>query len=383
MMSNNMNNIFLKITCILAISCMVGCQSYQNSVQEISVCYNNTLASSSDLIDSISIIKPEVNGKKSIIGSIDRILLSEDGLFIVDRKNNQLSSFDLNGNFVKSTEHIIGNGRNEYVRILDASIDTSDSLIYIYCDAPYKIMTLNFKLDVINTYQLDDLFTEIAICGNNLYALCLNQERNRMELRKYEKKHPNGNYQLELIQEDYIQGVKGIGKSMTSGSRSLFVSMPFSNKIRKIDENGLVSDSSIDFGEMWFDYSESNNHKGTSFIDKNADRIWMLMNISSSDSTLLFNTNKTGLICSNMSGKAVVYSEIIDDDFPFTSTMVLPIGGKDGFVSMIVPCSMIMKYKEYCKKNNKELSINDTTYEQIINSFKESDNPLIVVAKIR
>lgn len=378
-----MNNIFLKITCILAISCIVGCQSYQNSLLEISVCYNNTIASSSDLIESFSIIKPELNGKGSIIGSIDRILLSEDGLFIVDRKNNRLSSFDFNGNFVKSTEHIIGNGKNEYVRILDASIDTSDSLIYIYCDAPYKIMTLNFKLDVIKTYQLDDLFSEIAICGNYLYALCLNLERNRIELRKYDKKHPTGNYQLELTQEDYIQGVKGIGKSMTSGRGSLFVSMPFSNRIRKIDENGLVSDSSIDFGEMWFDYSESKNHKATSFIDKNSDRIWMVMNISSSDSTLLFNTNKTGLICSDVSGEAVVYSEIIDDNFPFTSTMLLPIGGKDGFISMIVPCSVIMKYKDYCKKNNKELSFNDARYEQIINGFKESDNPLIVIAKIR
>lgn len=41
-----------------------------------------------------------------------------------------------------------GRGHNEYIRVIDASIDEKDKKLYVHCDAPYQMMIFDLDLNL-------------------------------------------------------------------------------------------------------------------------------------------------------------------------------------------------------------------------------------------
>ncbi len=360
---------------------LCSCASSHYVQNEIVVNDNADVTLSSDIMDGIRIVKPMSSDSKSVIGRVDRVLSLNENIYIVDRKNNKLLSFDIKGNFESSTEPLIGRGKMEYIRIMDATVDPMDSLIYIYCDASYKILVLDAALNVISSYSFDDLFYEIAISGNFLYALC--KSNDGFELRQYDKRHLDGKYKTLLSQTEIIHGVMGMGKSMNSDGNTCYVSMPFSNKFYKINNDIIESENVVDFGDLWFDYDKSKDMSGSLFIKHNSDKIWTIANIVSTDSLLLFNTNKAGLISVVNGTQATINEEIQNIEIPFTSTLIYPIGGVCGKMVMIVPNSTIINYQDYCTSHKIEISLNNKELNKLIKNYKYSDNPLLVITTIK
>lgn len=148
-----------------------SCISNQSLTDNITVTQTKDRLDISSLTDSIRIIKPSSSNPESIINRADRVLSMNDRIYIIDRASNKLFCFDYNGNFISSTEPIIGHGRMEYIRIMDAAVDPSNSMVYICCDAPYKIIKLDADLNALESFSFDDMFDEIAITGDCLYAI--------------------------------------------------------------------------------------------------------------------------------------------------------------------------------------------------------------------
>lgn len=373
-------NIFYVLMLLL---CMASCRTIQEPINEMVVDYIECIDKSS-LLDSTRVVKPSSMDSESIIGNVWRILASNDRIFIVDRKNNKLLCYDNDGNFIKSTESLIGKGKDEYIRIFDAAIDPNEGVLYVYFDAPYRMMTFDMNLNRINTYQLNEYYFEIAISGNSLYALCLSSDDNGMELRRFDKHNPCGEYQVLLTQNEFIKGIWGLGKWMTSDDKNCWVALPFSNKIYSIRDTKILSENSINFGDRWFDYGESKNLNLNSFFNYNDNKIWMIYNIVTSDSLLLFNTNEAGLVSAvKETRRAILNLELHDEEFPLVSSLIYPVGGLSNTVAMVVSPSLIKHYKEGAQKRNYKIELANKRNEQIINEYQESDNPLIVISKIK
>ena len=358
-----------------------SCISNQSLTDNITVTQTKDRLDISSLTDSIRIIKPSSSNPESIINRADRVLSMNDRIYIIDRASNKLFCFDYNGNFISSTEPIIGHGRMEYIRIMDAAVDPSNSMVYICCDAPYKIIKLDADLNALESFSFDDMFDEIAIAGDCLYAIYEGDDS--FELRQYNTRDLNGKSNTILKNNEIIHGVRSIGKSMSSDGRFCNVALPFSNKIYKVRENIIESETVIDFGSLWFDYEKSRSFGTNRFLDMNTDKAWIIMNTVVSDSLTLFTTNQTGIASIHANGQASTTFNVINSDFPFSSSLVYPLGGVYGTAVTVAENVHITRYKKICKEKGIDLSDDSDKTNKWIRDYTSTDNPILVIEYLK
>lgn len=358
-----------------------SCISNQSLTDNITVTQTKDRLDISSLTDSIRIIKPSSSNPESIINRADRVLSMNDRIYIIDRASNKLFCFDYNGNFISSTEPIIGHGRMEYIRIMDAAVDPSNSMVYICCDAPYKIIKLDADLNALESFSFDDMFDEIAITGDCLYAIYEGDDS--FELRQYNTRDLNGKYYTILKNAEIIHGVFSIGKSMNSDGRFCHVALPFSNKIYKIREGIIEKETTIDFGTFWFDYERSKNLGIDKFLDMNTDKAWIIMNTVVSDSLTLFNTNKAGVTSIHANGQASTTIDVINSGFPFSSSLIYPLGGVYGTAVTVAENVHITRYKKICKEKGIDLSDDSNKTNKWIRDYTSTDNPILVIEYLK
>ena len=369
-------------TCIaFCLALASSCISNQSLTDNITVTQTKDRLDISSLTDSIRIIKPSSSNPESIINRADRVLSMNDRIYIIDRASNKLFCFDYNGNFISSTEPIIGHGRMEYTRLMDATVDPSNSNVYIFCDATYKIIKLDADLNSLESFSFNDLFYEIAIAGDCLYAICKNEDS--FELRQYNTRDLNGKYNTILKNAEIIHGVFSIGKSMNSDGRSCHVALPFSNKIYKIREGIIEKETTIDFGTFWFDYERSKNLGIDKFLDMNTDKAWIIMNTVVSDSLTLFNTNKAGVTSIHANGQASTTIDVINSGFPFSSSLIYPLGGVYGTAVTVAENVHITRYKKICKEKGIDLSDDSDKTNKWIRDYTSTDNPILVIEYLK
>lgn len=369
-------------TCIaFCLALASSCISNQSLTDNITVTQTKDRLDISSLTDSIRIIKPSSSNPESIINRADRVLSMNDRIYIIDRASNKLFCFDYNGNFISSTEPIIGHGRMEYIRIMDAAVDPSNSMVYICCDAPYKIIKLDADLNALESFSFDDMFDEIAITGDCLYAIYEGDDS--FELRQYNTRDLNGKYNTILKNAEIIHGVFSIGKSMNSDGRSCHVALPFSNKIYKIREGIIEKETTIDFGTFWFDYERSKNLGIDKFLDMNTDKAWIIMNTVVSDSLTLFNTNKAGVTSIHANGQASTTIDVINSGFPFSSSLIYPLGGVYGTAVTVAENVHITRYKKICKEKGIDLSDDSDKTNKWIRDYTSTDNPILVIEYLK
>lgn len=358
-----------------------SCISNQSLTDIVEVTQSTETLDFASFTDSIRIIKPSSSNPESIINRADRVLSMNDRIYIADRAANKLMCFDHDGNFISSTKSIIGHGKMEYTRLMDATVDPSNSTVYLFCDATYKIIKLDADLNALESFSFDDLFYEIAITGDYLYALCKNKDS--YELRQYNTKDMNGKYNILLKNTEIIHGVFSIGKSMNSDGSVCHIALPFSNKLHRINNNIIENETTIDFESYWFDYDKNKKLAGCKFIDATSDKMWIIMNPVVTDSITLFNTNETGIVSISANGQASINREVINKDFPFTSTLIYPLGGVNGAAVTVAENDHITRYKKICKENNIDLSDDSNPINKWVRDYTPTDNPILVIEYLK
>lgn len=131
----------------------------------------------SSFLEEYKIISLSSNTSEAMIKYPDRLLFFGNRIFVMDRGGNKIIMYDRNGKFLKSTAQMVGRGRNEYIRVIDASIDEKDKKLYVHCDAPYQMMIFDLNLNLEKTIPMDYYMGEIAIEGNQLYGICYNEPK--------------------------------------------------------------------------------------------------------------------------------------------------------------------------------------------------------------
>lgn len=180
-----------------------------------------------------------------------------------------------------------------------------------------------------------------------------------------------------------MHGVRSIGKSMSSDGRFCNVALPFSNKIYKVRENIIESETVIDFGSLWFDYEKSRSFGTNRFLDMNTDKAWIIMNTVVSDSLTLFTTNQTGIASIHANGQASTTFNVINSDFPFSSSLVYPLGGVYGTAITVAENVHITRYKKICKEKGIDLSDDNDKTNKWIRDYTPTDNPILVIEYLK
>ncbi len=378
------------ISVTIATASLFSCTSANQTTEsaETVVVLENHLKqshNSSDLFNEIELLGLDGSSKSSLISSVDRIALMNDRVFVLDHRGNKVVAFDKEGKFVASTARLIGNGRNEYIRLQDMAVDQDKKRVYLYCDAPYQLLILNYDLKVVKRIDVDYLAREICVDASCLYTLCHNLEQeNVYELRCYDKSDLKGEHRLLVSYDKGIPGLFTTGKSVCSDGSRCLCCMPFDNRIYEVRNGNIDNVYVIDFAGEWFDYSQSKDLMGSAFIHQNIEKNWSIQNISFSDSIMVFNTNKSRSFYINLqNNRGAMYGMQKNDLFPFSVSTYTPCQSEEkGTTVLTIPNEKVNDILDEIQKDNTSPDIS-IKWGDVSNNQRNTSNPMILKLKLK
>jgi len=107
---------------------------------------------------------------ESMIGDIHKVFRIKNQIFIWDwLTSNIIYKFDINGRFLSKTKR--GFGPNEHGILLDVSIDTTASLLYLNDQTSQNIVVMDYDLNVINKMSQNISFNDMFVANGLLYGI--------------------------------------------------------------------------------------------------------------------------------------------------------------------------------------------------------------------
>lgn len=346
----------------------------------IKVEYQNehSIITSSSLFKGFDVIPLAASEEESLVASIDRLLFSDERIYVMDEACRRLLAFDKKGNFISSTEKYTGEGPEQYLSIKDAAISLNRRRIYLCCDAPYCIMEFDYDLNLVNKTNFDYYFTEIAADNNCLYGLCTSYaDSPKHEILCLNLENLSESPDTILSNNGIVKGLRGFGKSLSSQGGDVRASLPFDNNIYWINDGKIQTSISLDFGEKGIDFSSVKYISYDKFLKKEGDKDWIIQNVCGNDSLILFNTNKPYCYLLNLkSTKCDVYSEMLNDVLPFTNSQLIPCHNSPNAVVYETEPVLFHNYIELAKRKSDEIK---ESCLEVAKKYNEDGNPIIIL----
>ena len=373
-------NFFFVLILVLLLSACTTSQSI-NSTDVSLVDFDSPLQTDSIFESNCRFVKFQNADRESAITGIERLLYTGDRFFVLDRRGNKLLSFDKNGIFLKSTISMIGKSKNEYISLFDATLDTNSKRIYVYCDAPCKLMIFDYDLNVIDNIDFPIFTWELCVDDHYLYCLSPDLENGKiMRLMCVDKKNPSGAAKELLSTQSAIPELGTNGKSIIHCGDCYFA-MPFEQSIYHIKNGTIIEKYYVEFDDLWFD-RDANDTGLSDFLRINRNRHWMITNICSSDSTILFNTNRFhSFVINRRTNRCTSYRGIVDSNIPIFSSRLIPTDGLYGHAVYEMSLEKIKSIID--KTTDAEIKKINPEVVKLASEYKTEDNPTICIWKIK
>lgn len=178
-----MINRFLSVSC-LCIG-MIACTQIKDTgnvkdkcdIIDLSLRQEENLIPLSEISDSVHYIPLETSDS-CLIGSVDKLLRTDDGNFIVVDKEvaSSVLLFDSEGNFLNRIG-CRGQGQSEYVMIEDVAY--RDGCIYVWDGIQKKVIKYLENGTFVETYLFDYTAYSMECVGEKLFAFCCDYTPNR------------------------------------------------------------------------------------------------------------------------------------------------------------------------------------------------------------
>lgn len=318
---------------------------------------------------------------EALIAEVDRLLVGNDRYFVMDRRTNRLMAFDGQGKFIASTSRYIGEGPDSYTRITDVTIDNKAKKVYAHCDAPYCLMVFDMNLQLEKKIGLDYYMLEISDDDKYIYGLRAKNASNfGYELVVLDKADLSAEPTIMLETTKAIYGAGAIGKRLTSSGQVVNVCLPFDNVVYQLSNKEIIARYPLYFGRNGVDYSDIKGMTMNQFYKSPyREKIWSVVNVYSSDSTLFFGCNGMHSFTLNRKTKECVgFSSWRNDLIPYSTTQTLSVDGLPHAYAYLWPSLHVMNFKSHMPKD--EL---DADFQKILEGYEEEDNPLIVVCEMK
>lgn len=343
----------------------------------------NSLAFSSFLNGYKAIVLSN-NVPDALIENPDRLLFTDNRIFVMDRSGNKVLMFDGSGKFLRSTANRVGKGHNEYIGVMDAALDEKDGKLYVQCDAPYQMMVFDLDLNLEKVIPMDDYMREIAVDDDYIYGICYNdQGKEGYRLVVTDKHHPETKATTVISYENVISGRWTSGKSlMPCASGGVYVCLPFDTHIYKVKEGEIVESFNMDFGAEGLIENPISKGATPQWFDRNCrDLNWSIVNMTGNDSIMIFNTNREYAFIMDMyRSECKGYLNWYNDLLPFSCSRIIPTSGiKNRIVYLLYSGSIV----DALKQAEKKAAPLSPVLRDIKEKFDPNGNPLIIVWTFR
>jgi hypothetical protein len=377
----------------------------------------------SEVFDNVSFIKLETQAN-SLIGRIDKIIVTGNKFIILDISGaNAIFVFDDKGKFLNRIG-TKGSGPEEYDFPDDIAYDKYNDELLIWSRNQKKIM--RFKLDgtFIKNIVTDYWASSIFVMAKDTYLLYLNNihQRNRVPNDfNIIIVNENGEKLKELlpIDKNKIQLSPPSLNDFSIYQDEILFSPQYSSKVFKIEQGKVEPKYYLDFDKNSIPPSLSNNitfRNFTKAINEYGYAFNIAMVETASHIIIQFVYKKMIYDCfySKISGITKIAATHFNDMYGLASSKTLLCIKGDFLISCVQPHSFVLfqdmikngekdinkilldqinsipmsAFSNNLKKNysqaieSSQIILNDTEID-FINSIKEDDNPIIMIAKLK
>ncbi len=249
----------------------------------------------SPLLDTVRYVRLELTDQ-SIIGSIDKVIVFENQIYILDRQTASLMVYDSEGKFLFKILKI-GQGPGEYVQLDFFDIDREKKQIVLTDLMNYWIMRYDLEGNYISRQKIPYWSEGVAPIHNKGIALYANFRNNKEQLEdeynllyldslmRVEKaffSYNSSNFENPLVRFSIPQG-----GSFYYYNNDFYFFSSIESVVYQVAPQGLISKYRFDFGKDNFDLSYLDNpNKLKGYVDKKPYA--SLCNVNESDHLLFF-----------------------------------------------------------------------------------------------
>lgn len=363
-----MNEIYKYIIILLLVSC--SSQNREKDIIKIDVHKINEVKHSFESYKSLTL------DNQVLIASIDKLKIVGDKLFILDKKNNIVNIYDLEGNLL-NTINRYGQGPEEYTNIAD--IEVSDTCIYVLSHELRKLLVYNFDGHFVDNIQLDYNYINLSLLGKEDIVFYSSGSNNSMyNLRILSLKNKTLKGEFSPFKYSWSYSLNNNPFKQTISNDTILVSMSLDNNIYKLSDNSFTPVIELDFNtvdQIPSDIAEMNFDEVHNMIMTKSfvNSLNLVYNIGCKYYFLYILGGRHYMSTFNCESKSTTtcimeYDE--DGDFPFIFAHPLII--HNGYLISYLSADVILKFKKEfpSNKNNDKL-------------LKEEDNPVLFFHKLK
>ncbi|WP_313381519.1 6-bladed beta-propeller [Proteiniphilum saccharofermentans] len=149
---------------ITLIFIIVSCNNKKMETEAIVIDPQKAEAPVDDIFNEYYSVTLETN-QENIIADIDKIEITDEKFYILDRRNCVISVFNKNGFYITKIDRR-GQGPDEYLDIADFTI--SNALVYVLSRIGKKIVIYTETGEFVKSYGLDDYYDYLHINGKEI-----------------------------------------------------------------------------------------------------------------------------------------------------------------------------------------------------------------------
>lgn len=334
----------------------------------------------SDIITDYSIVKLETNNN-CLVGSVDKIVVQNDRIYILDKKTQSIFVFDIKGKFLFKIRYK-GRGPFEYLAIYDFAVHKE---IIVLDGQKKRLFFYNHDGKALEENVLPFYVDHLEVISDQLFAFTGSAREDRLIIWDRESKTIKAKY-FAYSNKNSVRGLK----PFDCYQNSVLYTRPFNDTILSINQDGVFKKVFIDYGEYKVTdsklYIEPIFHTTEARPECMTGTRWF----TETDSFIyfVFDYNELNpqspyyvLFCKETGSNLIYANQSIIDDVLFgLYAPQIRSATKDGkFIFSVSSLEIVQSVKRMEDENlSKYKKQNIETFKILSAEVKETDNPLII-----
>lgn len=334
----------------------------------------------SEICEDIQIIPLETKDS-CLVGECSKVTVTDEFIYILDSKSNQLHCFDRKGRFVRNIGSV-GRAPDEYLSLSDYCILKNGNVVLL--DAyPNKLLIYN-NLNEIEVVQ------RLPFCVDALE--CLNDSIFVFNGSCYEDRVVLWNFNQKKRTSSFVKYDKRfcgrLLKTFTKVGDKVLWSREYHQELFRVEENSLTVGRKIDFGEHNFTGELVKGFMGLYFLPPGVAQIAYYTetpdyitlrfscNVISEDAFLALHSKKT-------KRNIILHPEYFTDDLTYYFVPRIQTDTPDGRLVAVLETSWWLNHLEKIEENKQYEPENFNALKEKLKGVQFSDNPVVVIYQLK
>ncbi len=273
MLSEKFDSHIKKLLALLVIALIIACCDRKSAIEEspfieepVAVIkpvpnQNYEQYDLSAVLDSVKFVRLELS-EGSLIGNIDKVIVFQDRIYVLDRQTSSLFFFNMHGQYISKISSV-GNGPGEYIQLDFFDIDYENSQIILTDLMGYWIFRYDLEGNYISRQKIPFWIEGVTPMANQGFAVYANHRDNKHKFKnEFNLFYLDSSMQISKAYFPYNSAIFNNPRvSFTTPQTGTFYTYnkgryffsPFKDHVYQVTKDGLRPKYRFDFGEKRFD----------------------------------------------------------------------------------------------------------------------------------